>query len=105
MTSTETRPVNPTRLDFPSLSRGKNNDVIVSKASFPRYLELDFGQVDRRDLNPYKLKQEIESKINGKLAQFTGSSKNKITIQTRNANQTEKCLEISTLSNRKCDYY
>ena len=59
MTSTETRPpdppdpVNPTRLDFPSLPRGEKNHVIVSKASFPRYLELDFGQVDRRDLNPY----------------------------------------------------
>ena len=109
MAGAENRPPDPpdpgnARQQFPLLSgKGNHNESTSSKATFNRYLEIDFGQMDRRDLNPYKLKNEVEEKINGKLVEFTGGSRNKIIVQTKNADQTRKCLEISSLNQTKCE--
>ena len=69
---------------------------------FNRHLELDFGETQRRTLNPYQIKDEIETVCEGEIEELIGTSRSKFTIKTKNSEQTEKCLKISSLCQKSC---
>ena len=51
---------------------------------FDRYLQLYSGETQRRMLNPYQIKNEIETACEGEIEELTGNSKIKLTIKTQN---------------------
>ena len=75
---------------------------LFKQTKFTRYLEIDFGSVNRGEFNPYRIMKEIKEITGQKPKELTGSSKTKITLQTRTAEQTLKCLEISSLAGKIC---
>ena len=95
------------REDFPSLSNANiakrsNQMNVYRQKPFTRYLEIDFGEVDRRDLNPFAVQNEIETKTGMRPKQITGSTKSKLTLQTKSSDQTEKCLTLTSLVGKNC---
>ena len=68
---------------------------------FNRHLELDFGETQRRMLNPYQIKSEIETVCEGEI-ELIGTSRSKCTIKTKNSEQSEECLKITSLCDKSC---
>ena len=83
-------------------SRTRRNMHHFVPTTYLRYLELDFGDKDRRTIDPYAVRNEIERKTGEKLREISGSNKHKLTLQTRSNSQTEKCQKIDTLQGYKC---
>ena len=98
-------PPNITICDFPVLNASKSNSrlkVSNSNKHFDQYLVLDLKNVDRRHINPYEIKTELE-KISGQnIAELTGTSKCKLNVKTTSAGQTEKLLGTTSLLNKPC---
>ena len=97
------------RNDFPPLNDSKSfshdrasNSNKTADQHFDKYLVLDFKGADRRHINPYKLKDELEKISGQKLLELVGNGKSKLTLKTMSANQTEKCLAIKSLQNKPC---
>ena len=100
-------PRNNARTDFPPLRTNQRNQTHKHGTAgaftrFTRYLEINFGNSDRRHINPYKIVEDIVKATGEKPRELTGSSKSKLTLQTRSADQTSKCLNITTLGGEQC---
>ena len=102
----EPDPPNVTKNDFPYMSKPKkvtsNNMKQYENPKYTKYLEVDFDKTERNQLDPYRIKDEIEKSTGEKLREVTGSNKFKLTLQTRSAQQTSKCLQIKELALTKC---
>ena len=102
----EPDPPNVIKNDFPTMSKPKkvtsNNMKTFINPKYTKYLEVDFDKTERRQLDPYRIKDEIEKSTGEKLREVTGSNKFKLTLQTRSAQQTSKCLQIKELALTKC---
>ena len=57
---------------------------------------------DRRDVNPFRIQDEIQEITGEKVKEITGMNKFKLTLQTTSAEQTSKCLKISSLAGKIC---
>ena len=69
---------------------------------FKRFYTVRFEDIDRRDVNPYEILEEI-NKITGENAvSLTGSNKSSLTLQVKSTTQANKCLEISSLMQNPC---
>ena len=96
-----------TKDSFPTLSsnkthRSSNQMNTFHRRPFTRYLEIDFGDINRRDVNPFKIQNEIQEITGEKVKELTGMNKSKLTLQTKSAEQTAKCLNISSLAGKTC---
>ena len=54
-------------------------------------------------MGPYQIKNEIEELCEGEIKELVGNSRSKLTIRTRNAEQTGKCLQIASIGEYKCN--
>ena len=95
------------RPDFPPLVPSSNNrSQALSKnlmpAKFTRYLEIDFGETNRRHINPYQILDDIVRSTGEKPKEIVGSSRNRLTLKTNSANQAGKCLQITALAGNSC---
>ena len=93
---------------FPPLNQPSNkssNQGNLSKfapENFDKYLELDFGEVNRRLINPYQIKQELESITGSNIGELVGTSRSKLSIKTLTAEQSQQCLSITSLAGKSC---
>ena len=95
------------RESFPPLSSGVNlkSSGFLGRTEvhkFDKYLQIDFGSTNRRHINPYQIKKELEDETGEEILELTGNGKTKMTIKTRSAHQTKLCLKIETLVNKAC---
>ena len=88
--------------DFPSLEDSNKKNEISRTARFIRHLELQFLITDRRQVNPFSVKKELEKISGDKIKSLVGTSKYKLNIETRSAEQTNKCLRITKLCGSNC---
>ena len=98
-------PPDKRRDDFPNLKTHpvpEGHMREYESTYFDRYLELDFEGAERRHINPYQIEREIEKCCGGEIAGLVGNTRSKLTIQTRNAEQTRRCLQITSLGEYKC---
>ena len=91
--------------DFPSLENSNKNSENPKIERFVRHLELQFLITDRRQVNPFSIKKELEKISGGKIKSLVGTSKYKLNIETRSAEQTDKCLQITKLCDSSCKIY
>ena len=95
------------RSDFPPLNtnasaRGGGFTAVRPSAKFIKYLEIDFVGTDRRQVNPFKVFDDIIDITGEKPRELSGSSRTKLTLQTRSAEQTEKSLKTTSLAGKTC---
>ena len=95
--------------DFPALSSKPSNSKKgsrfvkqISHEKYTKFLQLDFGETPRRQVNPYAVKEELEKATGEKIKSISGSNKFKLTLHTSSAMQTEKCLVIKELAGVSC---
>ena len=93
------------KTDFPSLENSTENNENPRNTRFIRYLELQFLITDRRQVNPFSIKKELERISGEKIKSLVGTSKYKLNIESRSAEQTNKCLQITKLCDSSCKIY
>ena len=93
------------KTDFPSLENSTENNENPRNTRFIRHLELQFLITDRRQVNPFSVKKELEKISGEKIKSLVGTSKYKLNIETRSVEQTKKCLQITKLCGSDCKIY
>ena len=76
--------------------------AIFNQKKYAKFLEIDFGQAERRHVNPYRIIDNIEQITSEKPKELSGLSKHKLTLKTCSKEQTEKCLAIKSLAEVPC---
>ena len=71
-------------------------------SKFVKHLEIDFGNQDRRMINPISIKEELENKTGNRIGEVVGTSRTKLYIKSSCAEQTSKCLEIDRILGHSC---
>ena len=85
--------------DKPSQERNLNNIISATSSSCDnsrnyRFYTLDFQGVDRKTINPYKVREEIKKHTGEYPLAISGDSRSRLTIEVRNANQARKITSI-----------
>ena len=75
----EPDPPNVFKEEFPIMTKTKkatsNHMKFFTNQKYTKYLEVDFDKTERRQLDPYMIKNEIEHLTGEKLREITGGSK------------------------------
>ena len=79
--------------------------ALSTRNGFVRYFTINFGEVDRREINPYDVDNEITKFTGEKPRAITGERKNTLTIQCRSKAQAEKIVKITKISNTECKIF
>ena len=74
----------------------------LSNTHFIRYLQIEFETVERKNVNPYLIQNEIKKLTGIKPDELTGSGKSRLTLKTLNERQTNACLKLTELGGKKC---
>ena len=92
-----------TNNDFmPLQDKKSSNKKTLNSDNFPRFLELNFSKSDRREFNPYSVAKQLEEITGEKIKNLTGTSKSKLLVQSRSAEQTKKLLKIKKVFGAEC---
>ena len=97
-------PVTSFETDVPleSSDMKKYKNLSNGKKFFQRYLELNLLQKDRREVNPFNIKKELEELTKESVKKLTGTSKYKLLIESRSDKQTKILLSINKICGNDC---
>ena len=92
-------PSYPAKEDFKELRQiNKTKSKKTHNAgNFTRFLELNFKNKDRREINPYSVQKQLEEITGEKIINLTGANKSKLLVQSGSADQTKKLLKIKKI--------
>ena len=97
-------PSYPAKEDFKELRQiNKTKSKKTHNAgNFTRFLELNFKNKDRREINPYSVQKQLEEITGEKIINLTGANKSKLLVQSGSADQTKKLLKIKKIFEVEC---
>ena len=86
-------------------TENNQSSALSTRNGFVRYFTINLGEVDRREVNPYDIYNEITKFTGEKPRAVTGERWNTLSIQCRSKTQAEKIVKIKNVSNTDCNIF